>query len=81
MSEAARSSENGEFNICCTGADRRNSHSWKEGWLAKSQKPLQSPNRASHKVKSHLYCKRTQEDQITFVKASAQRVLQGRNVT
>lgn len=39
MPETARTAENVEFNSCCTVAERRNSHSWKEDWQAKNRDP------------------------------------------
>lgn len=77
MSETARTSENVEFNSC---GRKEEFPQLKEDLLAKNQKPLQSLNRASHKVKSHFYCGGTHKDQITFVKSSAQCVLQRINV-
>lgn len=37
--ETARTAENVQFNSCCTVAERRNSHSWKEDWLAMNRDP------------------------------------------
>lgn len=39
MPETARTAENVQFNSCCTVAERRNSHSWKDDWLAKNRDP------------------------------------------